>query len=379
MCPIEAYLGISRDTFLSEHFSRRPLTGAIGGGTDYQALPTLSDFLQSIALPSLDVGAVKVYRSGELLATPTLRAGNLDLQSLWETFEGGASIVLNSLHRIDPRVAALSRDLTLSLGHRVQANGYLSPPRSAAFATHFDSHDVIVVQTSGTKEWDVFGPPSDSSNLEAKIERRFVLSPGETLYLPRGWPHRTCATDKVSFHITFGLTPVTWAEFLKTVVDICSAGNARLSSPISVDLFRDDMAPAEPLVMLAEAISLNAQSDPTAQAFDAIRKSVIGDLRIPVTPLLASHFPTAVAWRTAAYYRISQVAGRFLISNGVKSMEITELEAAIVGRFATAGHLDQDDAELEGSRHLIQRLATLGLVDVPIPAELGSARTTRLD
>jgi len=47
---------------------------------------------------------------------------------------------------------------------------------------------------------------------------RFLLEPGDTLYLPRGVAHDAVATDETSLHITTGLMFRTWADVLAEAV-----------------------------------------------------------------------------------------------------------------------------------------------------------------
>ena len=52
-----------------------------------------------------------------------------------------------------PKLAALCRAMEKAFSSHFQANVYLSPPNAQGFGTHFDSHDVFVLQVAGSKIW----------------------------------------------------------------------------------------------------------------------------------------------------------------------------------------------------------------------------------
>ena len=93
-------------------------------------------------------------RSGATLAGQPL-TGLVDARKVIDLFEGGATVVLQGLHRYWPPLTRLIAELELALGHPCQANAYLTPPGSQGFAVHSDSHDVFVFQTHGSKLWEV--------------------------------------------------------------------------------------------------------------------------------------------------------------------------------------------------------------------------------
>ena len=49
-----------------------------------------------------------------------------------------------------------------------------------------------------------------------------VLEAGDTLYLPRGWPHEAATSDEDSLHITVGLHPQTRLDALRAALESCA-------------------------------------------------------------------------------------------------------------------------------------------------------------
>jgi mannose-6-phosphate isomerase-like protein (cupin superfamily) len=140
------------------------------------------------------------YTRGATLAGRQL-TGLVDGRTAVEEFRKGATVVFQGLHRSFPPLVDLISRLELELGHPCQANAYLTPPGSQGFAVHSDVHDVFVLQTAGTKQWELHPPEGDEEPL---------LEPGHVMYLPTGTPHAARAQDTVSLHITIGVNQLTW-------------------------------------------------------------------------------------------------------------------------------------------------------------------------
>jgi hypothetical protein len=157
--------------------------------------------------------ASRFTRSGATLAGQAL-TGLVDARKVIDLFEGGATVVLQGLHRYWPPLTRLIADLELELGHPCQANAYLTPPGSQGFAVHSDSHDVFVFQTHGCKLWEVHPSPGE----EAAGAQEVLLEPGLSMYLPTGTPHAARAQDTVSLHVTIGINQLTWRTLLDRAV-----------------------------------------------------------------------------------------------------------------------------------------------------------------
>ncbi|MDQ4048817.1 MAG: cupin domain-containing protein, partial [Actinomycetota bacterium] len=127
--------------------------------------------------------------------------------------------------------ALYCRELESRLGCPVQANAYYTPASAQGFAVHHDTHDVFVLQVSGSKRWRIYEPLLE---LPLKQQRwspqlgdvgepvdDLVLEAGDTLYLPRGWPHEAATSDEESLHITVGLHPQTRLDALRAALESC--------------------------------------------------------------------------------------------------------------------------------------------------------------
>jgi hypothetical protein len=153
--------------------------------------------------------------------------------------------VLQALQLYWPAAALYCRDLEKQLGCPVQANAYQTPVAARGFAVHHDTHDVFVLQVAGRKRWRVYQPVVE---LPLKDQRwspdlgdpgepihDFTLEAGDTLYLPRGWPHEATTSDEESLHITVGLHPHTRLDALRAALEGCAEDDVEFRRTMTAD------------------------------------------------------------------------------------------------------------------------------------------------
>jgi lysine-specific demethylase/histidyl-hydroxylase NO66 len=176
--------------------------------------------------------AVRVARDGDVLPESTfVRSGAtvagrpvtglVDAARLLALFDGGATVVLQALHRYWPPLTELTADLEVELGHPCQVNAYLTPPASQGFAVHEDSHDVFVFQTHGTKLWEIHhrdGERPCDVHDDCRVDD-VLMQPGVSMYLPTGTPHAARAQDSASLHVTLGINQRSWADLVRSAVE----------------------------------------------------------------------------------------------------------------------------------------------------------------
>ena len=137
------------------------------------------------------------------IGTDRLQAGTgmADPARITELFDGGATIVLQGLHRNWESVAAFCRALELRLGHPCQVNAYITPPGAQGLPLHADPHDVFVLQTFGRKHWEVHAAPGESEREPIEAD----VGPGDCIYMPTGTPHAATTGTELSGHLTVGV------------------------------------------------------------------------------------------------------------------------------------------------------------------------------
>jgi bifunctional lysine-specific demethylase and histidyl-hydroxylase NO66 len=207
-----------------------------GGFDDLLALATADD---AITGAGLRPPALRVVQDGQVLDarryTRRARTGAHTIDDLvdpgrvLDLFAGGATVVLQSLHRWSTPVARFCRDLELEVGHPMQANAYLTPPGATGLAPHHDTHDVFVLQVHGTKHWTVREPVIEAPLARHRSDHAVAgeqavlfeaeLQPGDVLYLPRGFVHAASAQEGMSLHLTIGVLATTVHDLLVRIVD----------------------------------------------------------------------------------------------------------------------------------------------------------------
>ena len=63
------------------------------------------------------------------------------------------------MHKYIPSLRNFANNLANEYGHFFQTNLYLTPPNAQGFKTHYDSHDVFILQIHGKKKWRFYNTP----------------------------------------------------------------------------------------------------------------------------------------------------------------------------------------------------------------------------
>ncbi|MCE2541522.1 MAG: hypothetical protein J4G16_14425 [Acidobacteria bacterium] len=192
-------------------------------------------------------------------------AGRVQPLEVARHFDAGATVIFNQLHTRVPALARLCVALGQRFSSRVQTNVYLTPPDAQGFAPHWDTHDVFVLQISGTKRWSIYdtkvrlpltGQRFESGTPPGDVSDEFELGPGSAVYLPRGLMHSARSTDQTSLHVTLGLTAFTWAEFLVESVTAAALGEESLRRNLPRDFARAGFPAGERERLFGEKLAL---------------------------------------------------------------------------------------------------------------------------
>ena len=256
---------VSPEDFAREHWSRVPLLSrAKELPAPFEDLLSVQDVDELVADRALRTPFFRTVSEGGGLPLPvrTVTAGArrigdlVDGDALAAQHAAGATLVLQSVHRMHPPVARFCRELAGQLGHATQCNAYITPAgEHQGFDFHHDTHDVFVLQVSGRKRWIVHEPvvrlplssqPQAGAHLVREGAEPLMdveLEAGDALYLPRGYVHAALTTDEHSVHLTVGVLSTTWYDVLSDALGL-AAGEEQ---------FRDAL-PVQPLAGLGEAL-----------------------------------------------------------------------------------------------------------------------------
>ena len=393
-------VGAATDSFASDTWGRAPLL------TRAEDLPApFSDLLSAGAVDELVSSRglrtpfLRVAASGSTLAGRDFTApggvgaGIADQVSddrLTALFAGGATLVLQALHRTWPPVVRFAQDLAAELSHPVQVNAYVTPPQSQGFSDHYDVHDVFVMQVEGSKRWLV-RPPVHPAPLRdhpwtdrsadvahAAAEEPLldvVLRPGDCLYLPRGFLHAATALGGVSTHLTAGVhawTRHTLAEELVQVAleQLSADDDVRASLPLGVDVGSLEHVGDDLDVVLDRLCRVLDDLDKEALAARLQRRSRDAQRAAPVGPLgqqaaaAGADDDTVVALRQHLDVRVTGGQDGVVISSRAGVFEVTDAEQAAVETLLAGAPVRVADlpGAPETTRDLVRRLLAAAVV-----------------
>lgn len=236
------------EAFIEERFENEVLHVERGDPGYYASLLGLDDIDRALTTLHLHHPTVTMVNAGKPDLTPaayTYPSGLIDAARLYQEYADGGSIVLNQLEGSLPSLMDLCRSMEARFSHRFQCNIYLTPAGGArGLATHYDSHDVFVLQISGTKRWTLYDTPvqrplrgqgfEPGAHEVGEPTLALDLAPGDMLYVPRGVMHDASSTDQDSCHITLGVLPSTWTDLLLEAVARVALEDAELRRSLPV-------------------------------------------------------------------------------------------------------------------------------------------------
>jgi len=126
----------------------------------------------------------------------------------------GGAVVLEGLDILDPNInafcAKLEEALPCALSNSV---AFFSQTQNEAYEAHADSDDVLVIQLSGKKTWDIFEPQqrrylgneNQNEHQLGPVLQQITMSAGDVLYVRAGVPHCCHTAADHSLHIAFDL------------------------------------------------------------------------------------------------------------------------------------------------------------------------------
>ncbi len=303
----------------------------------------------------------------------------------------GATVVLQGLHRVWPPIIDFAGQLAADLGHPVQVNAYVTPSSSRGFAAHYDVHDVFVLQIAGQKRWLVHEPviplplrSQPATDHRAEVEQAAggpalidgVLSPGDVLYLPRGYLHSATALGEVSAHLTVGVHPVTRHAIVEVLAALAAEEPAlRESLPLGIDV-ADPAALADELAQTVRSLVKQVESTSAQVVAERLRGHVWSAVRpAPIGPLaqtaaIDSLGPDSVIrLRPHLRHRLSHDGDRVLLDLPGRQMSLpartfAALTAVLTGAPVRVGDLPGIDAA--DAQVLVRRLLREAVV-VPAP------------
>lgn len=225
---------LSQQDFFSTYFEKKHLhieSKQSDRFSDILSFETLDSVLGQHALDSNSLRVVNSEKEFDV-SQYTWNRGKVDAIKVAKFFAEGATIIFNHLQNHVSELNELCNNISTDINRKTQTNIYLTPANSQGFKTHWDTHDVFIMQVEGSKVWKIYKEhfkfPFDPDKhgfepgvIDANnIIDEFVLNAGDILYIPRGIMHSASSTDSKSLHITFGIMPYTITEVVRDCLDI---------------------------------------------------------------------------------------------------------------------------------------------------------------
>src|SRR5438445_2220104 len=145
-------------TFKTEYWEKRPLVISRSDRSYYQPLLSLSEVDNILSHSRIQSSDIRIVRNGQETPVSNLMGlgGNLSaggIEAMYQAYRKGSTIVLLFLQERWPSLRRLCQSLAVELSAGIQTNVYLTPPKARGLQTHYDTHDVFVLQTHGAKRW----------------------------------------------------------------------------------------------------------------------------------------------------------------------------------------------------------------------------------
>ncbi|NUR24623.1 MAG: cupin [Catenulispora sp.] len=223
-------------------------------------LLTPNGLLELVMRRHLENPQLRMYQEGTVLHPAAFLANfvsrrhqasrRADMAAVGRILNEGGTLILDTINQFDPTLEVACRALGWWTGELVTVNAYLAVGDTAGFSTHWDDHDVLVVQVAGQKSWEVRGASRPvpmyrdaEQNLEAPEDVLWsgTMNTGDVMHIPRGFWHaatRVGSGDGISLHLTFGITRrtgVTWLQHLADEAREFELFRTDLENPVGAD------------------------------------------------------------------------------------------------------------------------------------------------
>ncbi|GHJ36767.1 cupin domain-containing protein [Streptomyces sp. TS71-3] len=202
----------------------------------------------------------------------------IDPVRLRAALASGHTLAMRYADEIHPGLSELSLAFEGRLLSDFEFNLYASWTATGGFNAHWDNHDVFAIQLQGRKRWRIFGRnehsmhPRDSAmgTPPAEPVADLVLSPGDVLFLPRGFWHDPVTEEGPSLHVTGSIPCTTGLDLARWVLDQLREDEAMCAELLR---FGGPEGPREVLKKLRERMDEAFDQEDLMQRFFAARDS----------------------------------------------------------------------------------------------------------
>lgn len=285
-------------TFFNEYWEQRPLIVSRKKSDYYSSLLSLQDIALIVCYTK---PGFQLIKNGQVLKhnIDNIRNEFPSIRELYDLYYQGGTIILYSLQQYWKTISFFCRNLEMFLNHPVNVNAYLTPKSSQGFSPHFDTHDVFILQISGTKLWRIYDsflslPLVGDETQESKVPRdklnaplhEVLLDAGDLLYIPRGYVHEALTSECSSLHLTVGVNPFRWIDLISNALALVSEQNVSFRKTLPVGFLNDREIIASLKKQFEEQLELLLNNAVVEKAAERLARNLVKQLR----PLPDGHF-----------------------------------------------------------------------------------------
>lgn len=164
----------------------------------------------------------RYYRTTQTLRGPL---SQIDPSRLLAELRNEGTLVWDAIDRGHRPIREVTHAVERGFGVFAFANAYASWGSRSGVGSHWDDHDVFVLQLVGRKRWQIAPPerpaplPGDPDGVPPdRFAHDLTLQPGDLLYLPRGWWHHVTPLGGPCLHLTMGMLQPNNRDFLEWLV-----------------------------------------------------------------------------------------------------------------------------------------------------------------
>jgi len=278
---------IAETEFFTKYWEKQPLHISRSTTNPFEQLISVSKIEDLLSTNELFYPSVQLTQAGQSIPVAEYTDENNKIIGgrVVERYRRGSTIVLTHFHKLQKELMDLCRSVQSSFMMRCQTNVYLSPAGNQGFNPHFDTHDVFILQVTGSKTFNFYSGgcsfPTSADSFNSEIHKvgskteSIALSAGDTLYIPRGFTHDAVAcTEEPSLHVTLGVYPILMYELLQEMVHISigSDVDVRKSIPQAQWMSEEPITPT--MEQLSTIMQKHINEDVMSLALSRLRDSV---------------------------------------------------------------------------------------------------------
>lgn len=191
--------------FLSDHYLKLPFSSQAGART----LVDLGSWNVVESLFTVAEADIRLSKQGAIADPP-----RPSFSQARDLFHDGHTIFIRHAERHHAGLAELAEGFARDLAAPIDVHLFCTPADSPGFSWHYDAEEVFILQTEGTKNyqlrkntvnpWPLVETLPENMRYEREIMPllRCTLSAGDWLYIPAGYWHQTSAvTDSISLAV----------------------------------------------------------------------------------------------------------------------------------------------------------------------------------